>query len=83
MPASELLVERTVDHLRLHTRDSRCASACDQRICRGFDIRSSTSWFTADFATQAQAQRYFEAAGPGDPNRLDGDGNGIACESLP
>ena len=36
-----------------------------------------------DFATQAESQAFFEAAGPGDPHRLDGDGNGVACESLP
>jgi len=36
-----------------------------------------------DFATQAEAQAFYEAAGPGDPHRLDGDGNGIACERLP
>lgn len=37
----------------------------------------------ADFATQAQAQAFFAAAGPGDPHRLDGNGDGVACESLP
>jgi micrococcal nuclease len=38
-----------------------------------------------DFATQADAQAFYEAAGgPAvDPDRLDADGNGIACESLP
>ncbi len=36
-----------------------------------------------DFANQAEAQAFFEAAGAGDPHRLDGDGDGIACESLP
>lgn len=36
-----------------------------------------------DFATQAEAQRFLEAAGPGDPHRLDGDGDGVACERLP
>lgn len=34
----------------------------------------------ADFATQAEAQEYLL---PGDPYRLDGDNDGIACESLP
>jgi hypothetical protein len=34
----------------------------------------------ADFATQAEAQKFLL---PGDPYRLDGDGDGIACESLP
>ena len=37
----------------------------------------------SDFSTQAEAQRFFEQAGPGDPHRLDGDGDGVACESLP
>jgi hypothetical protein len=34
----------------------------------------------ADFSNQAQAQQYLL---PGDPYNLDGDGDGIACESLP
>jgi hypothetical protein len=39
----------------------------------------------ADFATQQEAQSFFEnAGGPNeDPHRLDGDGDGIACETLP
>jgi hypothetical protein len=35
-----------------------------------------------DFATQQQAQVVYDAV-PGDPNRLDRDGDGIACETLP
>jgi hypothetical protein len=35
----------------------------------------------SDFSSQQQAQRILEAFS-GDPHRLDGDGNGIACESL-
>ena len=34
------------------------------------------------FSSQAQAQRFYEAAGPGDPHRLDGDNDGRACEAL-
>ena len=34
-----------------------------------------------DFATQAEAQAAFDAV-PGDPERLDQDGDGIACEDL-
>lgn len=34
----------------------------------------------ADFATQQEAQAAFDAAGPGDPLRLDRDGDGRACE---
>ncbi|GGE15139.1 hypothetical protein GCM10011571_15850 [Marinithermofilum abyssi] len=38
----------------------------------------------SDFATQKEAQRFFEEAGPGDPHRLDGsDGDGKVCEQLP
>ena len=33
----------------------------------------------ADFATQREAQEFFERAGPGDPHRLDGNGDGVAC----
>lgn len=38
-----------------------------------------------DFRTHAEAQAFFRAAGgpARDPHRLDGDGNGEACESLP
>jgi len=38
-----------------------------------------------DFITQFEAQKFYEAAGsPGkDPHRLDGNEDGIACESLP
>ena len=36
----------------------------------------------SDFSTQAEAQAFFEQAGPGDPHGLDGDGNGLACEGL-
>lgn len=35
-----------------------------------------------DFVTQSEAQAFFDAAGSGDPHRLDGDGDGIACDSL-
>ena len=38
-----------------------------------------------DFSTQAEAQAFYEAAGgpASDPHRLDGEGDGTACESLP
>lgn len=36
----------------------------------------------SDFSTQAQAQAVLDAF-PGDPHRLDGDRDGVACESLP
>lgn len=37
----------------------------------------------SDFSTHAQAQAFFKSQGPGDPHRLDGDGDGSACETLP
>lgn len=40
----------------------------------------------SDFSTQAAAQACFDycwSLGHGDIHRLDGDGDGIACESLP
>ncbi|GAA1446435.1 hypothetical protein GCM10009641_69980 [Mycobacterium cookii] len=37
----------------------------------------------SDFATQAAAQTFFNNAGPGDPHRLDSDGDGVVCESNP
>jgi hypothetical protein len=36
-----------------------------------------------DFSTHAEAQDFFESAGSGDPHRLDRDGDGSACETLP
>lgn len=36
-----------------------------------------------DFATQAAAQTLFLNAGPGDPHRLDADGDRVVCESNP
>ena len=36
----------------------------------------------ASFATHEQAQRVLEQD-PSDPNYLDGDGDGVACEDLP
>lgn len=35
----------------------------------------------SDFSTQAEAQAFFEAAGTGDPHRLDADNDGVACAS--
>ncbi len=37
----------------------------------------------SDFKTHAAAQRFYHAHQPGDPHRLDIDGDGLACESLP
>jgi hypothetical protein len=37
----------------------------------------------SDFSTRAQAQVFFLAQGASDPHRLDGDHDGLACETLP
>lgn len=36
-----------------------------------------------DFNSHDQAQAFYERNRPGDPHRLDGDNDGVACESLP
>lgn len=46
----------------------------------GVDAARATDYDCSDFANQAEAQEYLL---PGDPYNLDGDGDGIACESLP
>ncbi len=43
---------------------------------------SSDDLNCSDFASQAEAQEVLEDD-PSDPNNLDGEGDGIACESLP
>jgi endonuclease YncB( thermonuclease family) len=36
----------------------------------------------SDFSSHSAAQSFFERHKPGDPHNLDGDGDGVACESL-
>jgi len=43
---------------------------------------AATDCDCADFSTHAAAQACFDAF-PGDPFNLDGDSDGVACESLP
>lgn len=47
--------------------------------------KKTNEYNCADFATQAEAQAFFDKAGgvAGDVNRLDGNKDGQACESLP
>jgi len=47
--------------------------------------KSADDYNCADFATQPEAQRFFEKVGGvgNDVNRLDGNKDGDACESLP
>lgn len=44
---------------------------------------AGTDMDCSDFTTQAAAQAFFLNAGPGDPHRLDGDGDRVVCESNP
>lgn len=44
--------------------------------------RSSGDRDCSDFASWEDAQDFFESSGYGDPHRLDGDDDGIACEAL-
>jgi hypothetical protein len=36
----------------------------------------------SDFDSHSAAQRFYERNQPGDPHGLDGDNDGVACESL-
>lgn len=47
--------------------------------------KKTDDWNCDDFETQAEAQNFFDKLGgvEGDVNRLDGDKDGVACESLP
>ena len=58
--------------------------ACKQK-CNDKDSGTSRDYDCSDFATQREAQRFFEdEGGPrDDPHGLDGDNDGIACEDLP
>jgi micrococcal nuclease len=42
---------------------------------------SDRDW--GDFKTRWEAQSFFSQAGPGDPHRLDDDGDGLVCEFNP
>lgn len=77
---------------------STCAGDADLRVGRSNDSSSGDSSPAGggdqdlsgdkdcgDFSTQREAQAHFQAkGGPGsDPDRLDADGDGSACDSLP
>jgi len=44
---------------------------------------ASTDCDCGDFSTHAYAQWFYENYNPGDKHRLDGNDDGVACESLP
>jgi hypothetical protein len=48
--------------------------------CAAFPAGAATDYDCSDFATQEEAQEHLL---PGDPDRLDADGDGVACEDLP
>jgi hypothetical protein len=62
------------------------ASTARPTTASGFDpnqyVGQGDRYNCADFASQARAQAVLRAA-PSDPNRLDTDRDGIACESNP
>lgn len=50
--------------------------------CRNGSSASGPDRDCSDFSTRRAAQAFYEKHTPGDPHRLDGDGDGRACESL-
>jgi len=48
----------------------------------GSSLRKGQDKDCSDFSSHTEAQKYFESHQPGDPHRLDGDGDGLACEGL-
>lgn len=61
----------------------RSGSSSSKSSWDGGSERSMRDRDCSDFETQRAAQAFFERHQPGDPHRLDGDGDGRACESLP
>lgn len=57
--------------------------ACSVDQSAGQSVSEASDRDCGDFKTHAEAQAFFSAAGPGDPHKLDSDGDGLACESLP
>ncbi|MEU3838691.1 hypothetical protein AB0E88_01425 [Streptomyces sp. NPDC028635] len=84
-PRDTTPVARAARQFRCVPGDTRSA-LCPQPK-RPFDARyflryGNDAYDCPDFASQADAQAVLRFA-PADPNRLDGDGNGIACPDLP
>jgi hypothetical protein len=51
-------------------------------VCGHRAFASANIYNCSDFSTQEQAQAVYNSD-PSDPNDLDGDNDGVACESLP
>lgn len=60
---------------------------CIDTSTNSSDVKGSSIVFQdkdcADFKTQKEAQDFFESIGEGDPHKLDADGDGRVCISLP
>lgn len=57
-----------------------CAALVLAGLVLAVPAANAVDYDCADFSTQAQAQKFLT---PGDPMRLDADGDGRACDSLP
>jgi micrococcal nuclease len=76
------------DYRRSHSSQSNATSQSQKPKSNSLPLRSpvpkplpTRDYNCSDFKTQAEAQQMFDAY-PGDPFRLDRDGDGVACESL-
>jgi micrococcal nuclease len=71
---------------RSHERGSwspaTCAGDTTSAVADGSSSTSIDDRDCGDFDTYAEAQDFFKRTGPGDPHRLDGDGDGSVCETL-
>ena len=63
-------------------RGRRLASLSSERADTQEPLTQEADRNCRDFANWEEAQAFYEAAGPSDPHRLDGDHDGIACETL-
>lgn len=70
-------VAATVYAGAIPARDAAGMPATSRFLTNGMDKYNCTS-----FGSQAEAQEALAANAPGDPNRLDMNGNGVACEDI-
>ena len=73
----------TADRLRLRAllvTSMACAAVAIAALLCAAPSAQAVDYDCSDFANQAEAQEYLL---PGDPYRLDGDNDGVACEDLP
>lgn len=73
--------ERSVTHWTEQVRTRRAEVATSADTASDDDVTGG-DLDCSDFSTQSEAQDVL-SAGPGDSNGLDGDSDGVACESLP